>query len=104
MEAIKANLLNHQSGSFSQRSLVKIGYVGAALSLNVGAALLLTEVRVVAYDLVGGRSFALGGIEPPVPVDVLGSQSGREIAQLGGQVSMQPVVQLTARQRMSPST
>jgi DNA-binding MarR family transcriptional regulator len=43
-------------------------------------------------------------LEPPVPVDVLGSQSGREIAQLGGQVSTQPLVQLTARQRMSPST
>jgi DNA-binding MarR family transcriptional regulator len=43
-------------------------------------------------------------LEPPVPVDVLGSQSGREIAQLGGEVSTQPLVQLTARQRMSPST
>jgi hypothetical protein len=31
--------------------LIKIGYVGAALSLNVGAALLLTEVRVLACDL-----------------------------------------------------
>ena len=46
----------------------------------------LPPVGVLARDLVHGRGFVHGGVEPPMTFDVLGVGSGESEAQLLGQL------------------
>jgi hypothetical protein len=69
------------------RSVVHVGYVSTTPSLNLSTTLPLPQVGVLARDLVRGRGFVHGGVEPPVTFDVLGVGGGGSEAQLLGQLA-----------------
>ena len=69
------------------RSVVHVGYVSTTPSLNLSTTLPLPPVGVLARDLVHGRGFVHGGVEPPVTFDVLRVCGGGSEAQLVGQLA-----------------
>ncbi len=82
--------------------LVQIGYVGAALSLNVGAALLLAEVIPPVLVVA---TFAFTGVLTRLPArdlfaipgNVFGGEARRVVPQSPSEFSTQPLVLLAAR-------
>jgi hypothetical protein len=80
----------------SQRSSASFVEVGncSTLSgdLNLGAALLLTEVCVLPPDPFPARRTIGGSVQLTVPFDLVGSQADWDVAEFGGQFSAQTLV------------